>query len=78
MVLLESAKLVGLGSAVGLFIGLFATRPLAIFLIPGLSPTNVTSFSAVIGLLAAIGLLGTAGPLRRATSVDPARSLKYE
>jgi putative ABC transport system permease protein len=76
MVLGEAAKLVAYGAAPGLLIALFVTKPLAMFLAPGLSPADPLSYGAVVAVLAAAGLLGTLGPLRRALAVDPVISLR--
>jgi ABC-type antimicrobial peptide transport system permease subunit len=78
MVLGEAARLVLTGSAIGLAIAWFATQPLARFLVPGLKPGDSLGFVVVIAVLAATGLVASWGPLRRALSVDPASSLRYE
>jgi ABC-type antimicrobial peptide transport system permease subunit len=66
------------GSAIGLAIALFVTRPLATFLVPGLKPGDPLTFIAVVAVLAVTGLVASWGPLRRALSIDPASSLRYE
>lgn len=78
MILLEAVKVLGVGSAIGIFIALFVTRPLAMFLAPGVKPSDPTSHAAVIAFLAIAGLLATWAPVRRATAVDPAQSLRYD
>ncbi|MPY91251.1 MAG: FtsX-like permease family protein [Luteitalea sp.] len=78
MVGLEAAKLMVSGSAIGLMIALFVTRPLAMFLVPGLSPTDPVTFAFVLTTLAATGLLATLGPVRRALTIDPMASLRSE
>jgi hypothetical protein len=78
IVLLESARLVLMGVAPGLLIALFVTRPLAIFLVPGLSPSDPTTFTLVVLVLAATAAVASLGPLRRAVTIDPAACLRYE
>jgi putative ABC transport system permease protein len=78
MILLDSAKLIGAGSAFGLFIAFFVTKPLAMFLVPGLKPADPLSFLTVLLVLVLTGLLATWGPVRRALAIDPMSSLRYE
>jgi ABC-type antimicrobial peptide transport system permease subunit len=78
MVVLDSARLILFGSAIGVAIALFVTRPLAMFFVPGLSPSDPASFLAVLIALGATGLAATLGPTRRAITVDPVASLRYE
>jgi len=78
LVLTESAKMLLTGSAAGLLIALFVTRPLAVFFVPGLGPGDPWSFAAVVAVLTATGILATLGPVRRAIRVDPVTSLRYE
>ncbi len=78
MILFDAARLVIAGSAVGLLIAIFVTRPLAMFLVPGLEPTDPMSFMIVLVVLAATGTIASWGPVRRALAIDPLRSLRYE
>jgi predicted permease len=78
MVLRESAVLVGSGLAVGLGVALFATRPLAMFLVSELSPTDPPTFLGVIGVLAAVAVAATLAPALRAVRVDPIAALRSE
>ena len=78
MVLGSAAKLLLTGSAVGLLCAFFLVKPLAMFLVPGLRPTDPASFLAVAALLATTGLAAAWGPARRAAAVDPTTSLRYE
>jgi ABC-type antimicrobial peptide transport system permease subunit len=76
MILYDSGKLIVVGSAIGLGIAVFAVRPLAMFLVPGLRPTDPISFTVVVLLLTATGMIASWGPVRRALSVDPASCLR--
>jgi predicted permease len=78
MILLDSAKLMGIGCLIGLGIAFFAVRPVAPFLVPGLKPADPVNFLAVVVLLAATGLISSWGPVRRAASIDPASCLREE
>ena len=65
MILFDSAKFIAAGSAIGLFIAFFVTKPLVIFLVPGLKPSDPLSFSAVPLVLIvdrSCGHLGTRAP----------------
>jgi predicted permease len=76
--ILEAASLLGIGSALGCAIALFVTRPLAMFLVEGLSPSDPAVYLVVFGTLALTGLIASLGPVLRATSVDPMRCLRHE
>ncbi len=78
MIVMDSAKLIGIGSLIGLSIAFFAVKPLTMFLVPGLQPTDPTSFMAVLLVLAATGLIASWGPVRRALSIDAASCLREE
>jgi ABC-type antimicrobial peptide transport system permease subunit len=74
----QTFVLVGAGTTVGLALALLATRPLAMFLVPGLSTYDPGAFAAVIGVLGGVALLATLGPALRALRVDPMTALRYE
>ncbi len=78
MVLGESARLVLTGSSMGIFIALFVTKPLAMFLVPGLSSTDPLNFATVSGIMILTGLAASWGPVRRALAVDPNVALRDE
>jgi predicted permease len=78
IVLGEFLRLLAGGIVIGLAVALFVTRPLAIFFVPGLTPSDPASFAAVITVLAGTGVLAVLGPLRRALGVDPLQCLRYE
>ena len=74
----QSLTLVASGTVVGLMLALFATRPLALFLIPGLSTFDPGAFLAVVGLLGVVAVLATLVPAARALRIDPMTALRYE
>jgi ABC-type antimicrobial peptide transport system permease subunit len=78
MVLGEFAGLLSAGISIGLGIALFVTRPLSMFFVPGLSPSDPASLAAVICVLAITGALAALGPIRRALGVNPLQCLRYE
>jgi ABC-type antimicrobial peptide transport system permease subunit len=78
MILRNVAVVTLTGSAVGLFLALFFTRPLALFLVPGLRPSDPLSFGAVLLVMIVTGLLAAWAPIRRAVSIDPNSALRYE
>jgi predicted permease len=78
MMLLDSARLTLTGSAIGLFIALFLTKPLTMFLVPGLKSSDPMSLVAVLLVMIVTGVLAAWGPMRRALAVDPNTALRYE
>ena len=78
MVLREFTRLLVTGMAIGLAITLFVTKPLAMFFVPGLSPSDPATFALVMGLLAITGMAAALGPVRRALKIDPLGCLRYE
>jgi predicted permease len=78
LVLASTGRMLAIGVAAGLFLSFFVTRPLAAFLVPGLGPTDLASFSAVVFVFVITGILAVAGPLRHANSINPVQCLRYE
>jgi len=78
MVVRESGTLVGLGLAAGLGVAVFAVRPLAMFLVSELSPTDPMTFLGVIGVLSVVAVGATLAPALRAIRVDPMTALRSE
>jgi predicted permease len=74
----QSLGMVAAGTAAGLALAWLATRPLALFLVPGLSPADPVSFAAVVGVLGAVSVVAAAAPAIRALRVDPMVALRYE
>jgi predicted permease len=78
MVIGEALWLVATGSAIGTFVAYFVTKPLAMFLVPGIKPADPLSLAAVLLFLAASGIAAAWEPTRRALKIDPMTSLRYE
>jgi predicted permease len=77
LVLKSGATLAGLGIAIGLAGAFGLTRVIQSLLID-VSSTDVTSFIGVTIFLAAVALLASYVPARRATRVDPLTALRNE
>ena len=77
LVFKQGIMLVLVGEAIGLA-GAFALTRLIRGLLFGVTPTDLTTFIAVAGILAAVALLATWIPARRAARVDPLVALRYE
>ena len=78
MILKEAARVTGAGIAAGLLAALFVTKPLAMFLVPGLKPADPLNFAVVALAILITALLATWGPILRAVNVDPSRTLRDE
>jgi predicted permease len=77
MVLRQGAILVGIGVAVGVGLTLVLARGISGLLV-GVSSSDPLTFAAMAAFLAAVGLLASYIPARRAMNVEPLRALKYE
>lgn len=78
MVLRQSFSLVAAGVGIGIALAVFAVRPLAMFLVPEVRPTDATNFVVVAAVLCAVALAATAAPALRALRVDPVVALRHE
>ena len=63
-------KLLGVGSAAGLVLGLLATRVLA-YIVYQATPRDPLVLACVVGAMALLGLMATSIPAQRARSVNP-------
>jgi putative ABC transport system permease protein len=77
MVLREGAAISLLGIGIGLAFALALTR-LMLALLVDVSPTDPATFAAVPVLLAAVALLASWLPARRAAAVEPLEAIRYE
>ena len=77
LVLKQGVLLTGFGVAVGLIAALMLTRLMASLLF-GVTSTDPITYLGVSALLAAVAILATYIPARRATQVDPIKILRYE
>ena len=77
MFVLQGARVALLGVAVGVLISLGATRFLATLLY-GVETLDPLTFGAMAAVMVAVALLASYLPARRASAVDPMRSLRTE
>ena len=76
MVLADSLRLIAWGAAIGLLAAYFITKPLAMFLVPGVKPGDPVSYVLVCAVFVLIGALAALGPARQAAAIDPALNLR--
>ncbi|HKV28134.1 MAG TPA: FtsX-like permease family protein, partial [Candidatus Acidoferrales bacterium] len=77
MVILQGAKLIVLGVAIGIAGALAVTRLMSALLF-GVTATDPATYVAVAALLAVVALAACYIPARRASRVDPMVALRYE
>jgi ABC-type antimicrobial peptide transport system permease subunit len=73
----RAVKLLAIGSAAGLLLGVLATRVLA-FIVYQATPRDPIVLAGVVLTMALLGLLATWIPAQRALSVDPMMLLREE
>jgi predicted permease len=77
MILRQGFVLVGAGLIAGLVLSFLAGRGIESLLV-GVSPSDPVTLVSVALLLAAVGLIASYIPARRAMNIEPLRALKYE
>ncbi len=77
LVLGQGLVLLSAGTAIGLA-GAFALTRFIASLLYEVTPTDLVTYVAVVGLLGAVALLASYIPARRAAKVDPLVALRYE
>jgi ABC-type antimicrobial peptide transport system permease subunit len=77
LVMKQGFWLTAIGAVAGLGAALGLTRLMASLLF-GVQPTDAVTFVSVSALLAAVALIASYIPARRATQVDPMKALRYE
>jgi ABC-type antimicrobial peptide transport system permease subunit len=73
----RACKLLALGSAAGLLLGVLANRLLA-FVVYQATPRDPLVLAGVVLAMSLLGLLATWIPAQRALSIDPVRLLREE
>jgi predicted permease len=73
----ESARLIVVGSILGLAVALFVTRVVSALLYD-VSPTDVGTFILAFVVLGTVGLLAGFFPARRAASIHPMTAIRYD
>ena len=77
LVLKQGVLLTSIGVVVGVVAALILTRLMASLLF-AIKPTDAITYLGVSALLAAVAILASYIPARRATQVDPIKALRYE
>jgi predicted permease len=78
LVLRHSLGLVGVGLGAGMVLAFLAVRPLAMFLVPNVRPTDPVNFVVGAAVLCVVALAATVAPAARALRVDPLTALRHE
>jgi ABC-type antimicrobial peptide transport system permease subunit len=77
LVFRETVSRLAIGSVIGLAVALAAAEVLRSALY-GVSPTDPIGIAVAVAVTAAVGLLASYAPARRALGVDPANALRQE
>jgi putative ABC transport system permease protein len=77
LILSQSLRPVAVGAAIGVVAALAASRVLTAQLF-GVSRTDPLTIAAVVAVLAAVALIASVVPARRAASIEPTRALQAD
>ena len=77
MIVRQGARLVAAGLVPALLLAYLAGRSLQSLLV-GVTPADVPTFAAAVGLTAVMALVGTLLPAIRAVRIDPIRAIRSE
>jgi ABC-type antimicrobial peptide transport system permease subunit len=77
MFLRQGLSLTAIGIALGIGVAVMLTRVMSAFLF-GVGPMDPMTYAAVSGILAAVALVATYLPARRASRVDPIVALRAD
>jgi ABC-type antimicrobial peptide transport system permease subunit len=78
LVLGDAGRVMLAGTAAGIVVALLVTRPLAMFLVPGLKPGDPANYAAVTLAMLVTGFAATSGAVLRALKIDPNTALREE
>src|SRR5690242_6565066 len=78
LVVRDATVLVGIGLAAGLAISVLVTRPLAAFLVAGLSATDPLSLAGTAAAFVLVTIAASSIPARRAMRVSPSLAMRLE
>ncbi len=78
LVIRDAAVLVGIGLLLGLAIAALVTRPLAVYLVAGLSASDPSSFAGTVVTFFAVTVLASWIPARRATRISPVIAMRSD
>lgn len=78
LVVRGASVVVGVGLLLGLGLAMFVTRPLAIYLVTGLSPVDPVSFVGTAAAFVLVTVLASWLPARQATRVSPVVAMRLE
>jgi ABC-type antimicrobial peptide transport system permease subunit len=78
LVVRDATVLVSIGLVAGLAISVLVTRPLATFLVAGLSATDPLSLAGTVGAFVMVTTLASWLPARRAMRVNPSLAMRLE
>ena len=77
MVVLQGSRFAAIGVVVGILVAVAATRALESLLF-GVTPIDIPTFGGMALVMLAVGFLASYVPARRASNVDPIRSLQAD